>query len=102
MPAGTAKVTSSSVHASFSYRNQTPSKATSPRGRSIVLVPSAMSTGWSRYSKIRGARASLHLELDAEEASDREEEARLEGREGNEGADRDRTVAPEIVHPANR
>ena len=58
MPAGTVKDTSCSVHSS-PYLNQTSSKTTSPAGAAAAAPGfSSMSTGWSRYSKIRSKSAS--------------------------------------------
>ena len=45
---------------------------------------------------------ALHLELHAEQAADREEEPRLQGREGDERADRDRVGAPRDRPPGEQ
>ena len=45
---------------------------------------------------------ALHLDLDAEEAADREEQPRLQGGEGDERADRDRAVPRACDQPANQ
>ena len=75
-----------------SYAKPTSSKRTSPRdaGRGATgSAGSSMSTGRSRYSKIRLNRASdaVTSTPDVEQPHQRAEERALEGGEGDQGAD---------------